>query len=279
MKSIDFSQPGGFPLTQDNLDYLQQSYSEAVTALAGVASNSSLPVLINGIQIVNPSTGFYDATAGWFFYNGELIRFNASTTSGASGLMAPYIVITQLATPLVFNDGSTPTVIFDKVATLQALPSSTSIDANRFPITALLPYGAGLGANNKEQSWNVLNVSTPAIDGGVTGSVFYKKDFIANTLHIRGSLLSANAQNFAAAPSSGFYLMGVLPAAYSPAHDTFFTSQYFSSMFVKDNLGISWIRLINSGINSGGQFYINWLKPEIAITGYGINFNTIIPLG
>jgi hypothetical protein len=70
-----------------------------------------------------------------------------------------------------------------------------------------------------------------------------------------------------------------LQQSYSEAVNALAAVASNSSMFVKDNLGISWIRLINSGINSGGQFYINWLKPEIAITGYGVNFNSIIPLG
>lgn len=278
MKSIDFTQPGGFPLTQDQLLYLQQAYTEATGALAAMGGDSTTPYTISGMTITNPATGDYTITDGWFYYNNEMVRCNAGSITGASGSSDAFIVITNAAAPLVYNDGSTPNVVLDQTASLQVLPSGTPTDATHFLLSALRKFGSGFGVANRDTAWKTLIVSTAAPDGGVTGTVFYKKDHTANTLHIRGLLTAANAQNFAASPGTLFYLMGTLPAGYVPNNTAYFTAQYFIATSVKDDLGITWIKQVNGAVNSGGQFYVNWIKPDIALSGYGINFNTIIPL-
>lgn len=278
MKSIDFTQPGGFPLTQDQLGYLQQAYIESIKALAMMGGDGTVPYTISGIVVTNPSTGAYVATDGWLFYNNEMIRFSGISVTGGSGGFAPFVTITPTALTLVYNDGSTPNVVFDKEATLQVLPVGTATDATRFPLSTLRTFGVGLGAANRESIWQTLSVSTLAADGGVSGTIYYKKDFTANTLHIRGSLLAANAQNFSGMPASGFYLMGTLPAGYHPSNNAYFTAQYFVASSVLDDAGVSWIKQVNCGLNSSGNIFIGWIKPNSSITGYGVNFNTIISL-
>lgn len=175
-------------------------------------------------------------------------------------------------------DGSTPNVILDKTGLLVQLVNTTPTDATHFLLDVIVPFGVGLGLNNREASWNSIVVNTLPAVGGVTGTIYYKKDFIANTLHIKAILIANNAQDFAAAPLSLFSLMGTLPAAYTPTDNVFFIANYFVSSLIKDDLGIAWVKQINCAINTGGQIYINWLKPESTIFAYGINFNIIIPL-
>lgn len=278
MKSIDFTKPGGFPLTQDQLGYLQQAYTEATAALAAMGSGAGSPVIVSGMTVTNPSTGNYSVTDGWFFYNNEMVRCIASSVTGASGSTAPFVSITSSAAPLVYYDGSAPNVVLEKTAVLQVLPVATVTDATRFPLAGLKLFGAGFGAANREAVWKTMTVSTAVPDGGVSGTLYYKKDHTANTLQIRGTLLSANAQNFAASPSPLMYLMGTLPAGYIPANPTYFIASYFGATLLKDDLGVAWLKQINCGINSTGQFFVNWLRPDIAAAGYGINFNTIISL-
>jgi len=278
MKAIDFTKPGGFPLTQNQLDYLQLAYTEATGALAAMGGSSTIPFIISGMSTSNPSPGDYTITDGWFFYNNEMVRCLAGSISGAIGSSAAYISITASASPLVYNDGSSPNVVLDNIAALQVLPAGTAADATHFPLSALQHFGKGFGIANREAGWNAMTVSTLVADGGVSGTVYFKKDFIANTLHIRGSLTAGNAQNFAASPGTLFYLMGTFPSGYTPANTAYFTGQYFSAGSVKDDLGVGWIKQVNCGISATGQFAINWVRPEIAIGAYGINFNTIVPL-
>ncbi len=279
MKTIDFTKPGGFPLTQDQLNYLQSAYIEATNALAAMGGGGSLPVVLSGTAVSNPATGDYSVTDGWFFYNGEMIRCEASSVSGATGGSDVYMSITETSTPLIYFDGSTPNVINEKTASLGVLPTGTVADATRFPLTDLTVFGKGFGAANREAAWKTLSVSTSVPDGGVTGTVHYKKDHTSNTLHIRGVLTAANAQNFAASPGSLFYLMGSLPAAYAPVNTGYFMAQYFGAGLIKDDIGVGWIKQVNCVINTSGQLSANWLKPELAVSGYAVNIAATIYLG
>lgn len=279
MKTIDFTKPGGFPLTQDQLDYLQQAYIETVSALSLLGnSGGPAPVLISGMALSYPSAGAIAVADGWFLYNGEMVRFTASSVSGLGMGTEAYVVIAATAGTLTYNDGSTPAVILDKTATVQALPTGTPTDAFHFLLSALTPFGKGFGINNREQNWNSIAVSTAPAVGGVTGTVYFKKDFTANTLHIRGFLFANNAQNFAASPGATFVLMATLPAIYIPYNNTYFTGHYYVSSMVTDDLGIAWIKQITCGLSNTGLLYVNWVRPEISVSSYGINFNVILPL-
>ena len=67
MKTIDFTKPGGFPLTQDQLNYLQSAYKEAINAVAAMGGSGAVPVIVSGMVVANPSTGDYSITDGWFY--------------------------------------------------------------------------------------------------------------------------------------------------------------------------------------------------------------------
>ncbi len=272
MKSIDFTKPGGFPLTQERLDYLQSAYSEVLTVLGALGVNGSAPVVLSGMAVTGGGNTVSD---GWFVYGSELIRFTGSTVT-PSGTDVALVLITPGASALTYNDGSTPNVILEKTAALISGPALT--DATHFPVSALTPFGVGFGMNNREQVWNTLVVSTAPAAGGVTGTIYYKKDFNANTLQVRGSLIANNAQNFAASPAAIFSLMGTLPVGYIPNNNTYFTAHYWVASLIKDDLGIGWIKQVNCGINNIGSFLVNWLRPDAAILAYGLNFNEIIPL-
>jgi hypothetical protein len=278
-KSIDFTKPGGFPLTQDQLDYLQAAYTECVNVLASLGAKSGMtaPFILNGMQstVIGGTT---TVSAGWFFYNGHMVRFPSQSYGTVITGNAMYVVVTPTATPLTYNDGSMPNVIEDVTGVLASLVSSTPTDATHFQLSALVPFGAGFGVNNREQVWQSIAVSTAPADGGVTGTVYFKKDNAANTLQIRGVLAANNAQNFAASPGALYSVMGTLPTGYIPNNSAYFSAYYFVSSLIKDDLGIAWIKHLTCGINTTGQLYVNWIRPDVSILGYAIDFNTIIPL-
>jgi hypothetical protein len=273
MKAIDFTHPGGFPLTQDQLDYLQQAYTECLNAFAVMGGTG--PVTINGMG-VSVAGGTTTIADGWFFYNDELIKFNAGSYTTVPPGFDVLVDITPTAGTLTYNDGSIFGAVLNKTATIILAP--TAVTATQFPYSMIQPFHIVFGRNGRESTWNSLAVSTPVASGGVTGTIFYKKNFLNNTLQIRGFLTAGNAQNFNASPGALFYSMGALPGIYTPANNTYFTADYFLGSLIKDDLGIGWIKHVSCGVNVGGQFLVNWIRPDIAITGYTINFNTIIPL-
>jgi hypothetical protein len=275
MKAIDFTHPGGFPLTQDQLDYLQQAYTECINAIAAMGAGTA-PILISGMSVSSAGLGSTSISPGWFFYNGEMIQFLGGVYAALTLGDVPLVSITPSAGSLTYNDGSTYGAILNKTATISVGPPVTS--ATQFPFSSLQPFQLMFGQRGREQSWSSLTVSTAAADGGVTGTVYYKKDLMANTLQIRGFLTANNAQNFPASPSAIYSLMGTLPAGYIPSNIAYFTSLFYISSLIEDDLGISWIKQVNCAVNTGGQLLINWIRPDISITSYGLEFNTLLPL-
>ncbi len=275
MKKIDFSHPGGLPLTQDRLDFLQQSYLETIDVLSQVGVNGIEPIGVNGMEVTIPTAGTTNVTPGWFYYNGEMIYFLGGTVTYSGGDV-PLVAISDSSTDLTYNDGSVFTALHEKVGSLTTGPSTT--DPTHFPLSSLQSFYTGFGINGRETSWNTLGVSTPASQGNVTGIIYYKKNLITNTLQISGNLTVNMAQNLASSPGAIFYLMGTLPSGYLPANQVYFTSYYYSANLFKDDLGVAWIKQFTSVLNPSGQIVVNFIKPDISISAYSVCFNTILPL-
>lgn len=67
-KKIDFSQLGGFPLTQSAMDFLQHSYNDVLAAVSQVAGDY---VILSGLTQSSPNI----YTDGWVTYNGNILYF------------------------------------------------------------------------------------------------------------------------------------------------------------------------------------------------------------
>jgi len=140
MKTIDFTQPGGFPLTQDQLGYLQTAYTECINALAAMGGDG--PFTISGCAVtrthVTGSVYNYSVAQGWVYYQGNMIRVPSITLTGINeSTHAAYMLIVPSVLPLTYNDGSTPNVILDNSITLAALPVGTADDSTRFLLSEL----------------------------------------------------------------------------------------------------------------------------------------------
>lgn len=184
MKSIDFSQPGGFPLTQDQLDHLQSGYKEATLALARIGGYNNGPFAISGMEVTSPTPGDYVVTEGWFLYNDDIMRF---PNSGIAGIAAGYDVYIQIQhdnSSVYYNDGVLREVILESRGELAPLPTGTPEDASHFLLSSLRRFGVGLGLANRESDWNTLVVNTDPAVGGVTGTVYYKKNFKIGRAHV-----------------------------------------------------------------------------------------------
>ncbi|MBT1702968.1 pyocin knob domain-containing protein [Chryseosolibacter indicus] len=102
-KRIDFTQLEGFGLTQDDFEFMQSSYREAVSAMAGLLGDL---VIVSGVQL---SGGNY--TNGWVAINGELLPF-------VGGLVASNIIIEETTNTNLFEDGNEKVVYYTRVAKL-----------------------------------------------------------------------------------------------------------------------------------------------------------------
>lgn len=274
MRTIDFTHSGGFPLTQDELNYLQQAYTECINALGAMGGDAALPAIISGMTKTVAGSAV-TISAGWFFYNGSIIKFTGGTIT-PTGTDVPLILIGNNTTSLTYYDGSSFPALNNVTATLVSGPAATS--SSQFPYSIMQPYQYFFGLRGREATWNTLGVNTLPASGGVTGTIYYKKNFITNTLTLQATLTANNAQNFPASPGAGNSLMGVLPAGYIPNVNTYFTAYYYAATMFKDDLGVSWVKQINCTINPTGQIAINFIKPESSIVAYTVLLNAIISL-
>lgn len=183
MNRIDLTNLGGFPLEQDTLKFLQDSYTAAFGALAALCGNKTIlyGVLSNGTNV----------TSGWISYNGELIPFIGAAV-GAQ------VVISEVGTSVAFQDGTDRTVYFTKTASCG--------NVGDFPFSDLVPLislqniwrpgdikerycdAAFIAANydnngfglNAEAGWRILSKAYPDTAGKVMVNIdFNDPDFNA----------------------------------------------------------------------------------------------------
>jgi hypothetical protein len=164
MKSIDFTQPGGFPLTQERLGYLQDAYTEAIAGLSAVFTNGSVPVLISGM-VTSFSMGMEFISPGYFFYDNKLVRFGGASLGPILVGNAAYVVITETALPLTYNDGSSHNVIIDRVGGIGIFADTTPADATRFPYSSLQRAAVAFADAN-------VNAIKPAFVAGGGGPTY-----------------------------------------------------------------------------------------------------------
>ena len=174
MNHIDFSNLGGLPLTQERLDFLQQSYLSAFSGVAKLCGNKTI---LNGVV----SDGV-NVTDGWISYNNELIPF-------IGGSFAADVVITDTPVAFTFGDATVHDVQFTKVATcgltgafpfadlitllsLQNiwlpgdLKEKIFVDGATADAYIAANFAAGIGIN-EQRGWAIVTTIYPATAGKV----------------------------------------------------------------------------------------------------------------
>lgn len=102
MNFSDLTHTGGLPLTQNRIDFLQQSYLAAFAAIAHLCGSKTI---LYGV--VNTGGVVSD---GWISYDGELLPF-------VGGAHAAEVVIVETPAALTFADASSHDVEYTRYAT------------------------------------------------------------------------------------------------------------------------------------------------------------------
>lgn len=176
MNRADFTNLGGFPLEQDTLKFLQESYTAALSGVAKLCGNKTI---LAGVEVTGGAV-----TDGWISYNGELIPF-------VGGSFGAEVVITESATAVTFEDNTEHDVYFKKTATCGVIGefSFSELTPLSFLQNIWMPGdikekycdGAYIAANfdvngfglGKEKGWRILSKAIPS----TAGKVFVNIDF------------------------------------------------------------------------------------------------------
>ncbi|MBA3830129.1 MAG: hypothetical protein H0X33_14410 [Taibaiella sp.] len=263
-KQVDFTQTGGIPRNQDLFAFMQTGYTEAIKALAAMTAQYglTLPVIVSGM-VPDGSGG---TTDGWVWYNGDLVHFPAISVgiipTCGGGTVLTWIIAANNSN-LTFGDTTVKPVLQDKAVTLSC--SSAGLTSTTIPYsTVMLNFNYGL----REQSWTHIVVSA----GATTGDIYYKKNWLTNTLQIRGSLVIGTGVS--APPVYNF--ITTLPAAYKPANTTPFKAFFrYHSSTLEESTSLDYIRDINCELDSTGGISVGSIR---GATNYTVYFNQLIPL-
>lgn len=115
-KRIDLTNLGGFPLEQDTLKFMQDSYDAAFQAVAKLCGDKTI---LSGVVVTGGNV-----SSGWISYNNELVPF-------IGGALGAQVVIAETSTSATFEDGTDHAIYFTKTATCGAVGS--------FPFSDLVP--------------------------------------------------------------------------------------------------------------------------------------------
>lgn len=100
MDKINFNQTGGFPLTTDVLNAMQNAY-DVFNSLGSITGNLTI---ISGCEQVGSNV-----SSGVVYINGELLPFKG-------GVKQDKVIIVESETSYQFEDGSTKDVLFERTA-------------------------------------------------------------------------------------------------------------------------------------------------------------------
>lgn len=182
MRGFDFSKLGGWPLTQDKLDWMQSGYQDPIRAIAEMGG--TVPHIISGI-VQSGST----VSDGWLYYNGEVVPF----TGGAVGTT---IAITTYKTMLVYGDGNSFDTQYRKAATFGTGPV-------QFNYADLKTFQEGFGQRSRS-GW------LPFVNG--TGSYYLNK--LTGIVTIRGTFVHSQYEWTGGLPE--MKSAGTIPAEIAP---------------------------------------------------------------
>lgn len=171
MQRYDFTQLGGFPLTQDRLKWMQEGYIDAINAL-GAMCNTSVPVTLSGITLVSGTWANGLISPGWLYHPvmGMMPFEGGTITSNNRG-----IVYTDEFLPLNFQLSGVQNVEIKRIAKIG--PGNTyeirDLSERRFAVAM---------ADAHRNSWMQ---AAPSVG---TGELNYRVDRMARTVSMYGQL-------------------------------------------------------------------------------------------
>lgn len=121
MKKIDFTKSGGFPLKQDTLKFMQDTYTKEFLAAflewiatVGIFDQSGgVAQILTGVS-VREAGGVQEVTPGWIVRNKELLFFAGDTLANVESNNG--IGVQTVRTSLTFKDNNVHEVLEEKYA-------------------------------------------------------------------------------------------------------------------------------------------------------------------
>ena len=99
MKTLNTNKAGRMPLWQEDLNWMQASYKEAIEAIVGELGLAKDYFIISGCSPYNPGGNqkFIAMNAGWFWYGGEILPVRALSSTDITSYTNPMVRLTRVS--------------------------------------------------------------------------------------------------------------------------------------------------------------------------------------
>lgn len=104
MKKIITNLAGEHPVSLDDFQHLQESYTEIIEALVKSSTNGNI-VRLHGVAVTSPASDA-SCTAGAIYYNGEVFLVDAHSITGTGTLSWEIVETFAASNPIAFRDGT-----------------------------------------------------------------------------------------------------------------------------------------------------------------------------
>lgn len=173
-KRFDFTQLGGFPISQETFAYIQEATSDLSQIIANIVGNNKI---VSGLEIVNNGNSIL-RTAGFMTVNNELIPFLEG-----DGSIANFSVV-ENSENLLFENGESKSIKFNKYAVIDVDGEYVFSDLEKFSfsnISSAIKYDA-----------------TVTNDNGIVSSGYCIEVVLLDSKHVRvdGSLIADESSLF-----------------------------------------------------------------------------------
>ncbi len=157
----------GFPLTIERLQFLQNTYTKAISQLTRIAGNGNM--ILDGVVVSGSNV-----SSGIIVINGEVLEFQGGAFNSRVAVFetvdeVPYNIDAD-------NDGNLDLKVADVVRTARCAASGGvdaisfsslqrvgSLQLNQFPIGAIIPFDGDI--NNLPAGWELYNMADQFIMG------------------------------------------------------------------------------------------------------------------
>lgn len=177
MKRFDFTQTGGFPLSQDRLKWLQDGYIDAINALGGSCGATSNCV-ISGVLLTSGSWYAGGTVSDGWIYSPQygVVPFVGGNFNPAMSDISFQDTIPIPPNPLSFANNAAYNVQLLRVCKIQNGPSNNlqNLSQNR--------WATQLGFNART-AW-----TNGTLASGSTGSIKMMVDEMTGMVHVRGGI-------------------------------------------------------------------------------------------
>jgi len=263
MKRFDFSKTGGFPLSQNRADWMQEAYLGGINAIGSLCGGTDMVVLA-GVELTSGTWNAGTVSDGWVWHP----SFGVMPFVGGNVNLNAFVTVNDIKTSLTFKNNSSQLVEINRIASIY-FPNPLPLQGTSVNQLSGRKWFAIFGKQGRDQIWTPIGPVTHSNYGTV--SFEYKKDDIGKLLKLRGTVTAnANVQS-----PYGWQPL-TLPAGYIPTADIDFVGavQRLSTGYPTTNAGVP-IRSMNGRILTNGGFQIAF---EPNANAYTAKFNCVLNL-